>query len=696
MLFSASIIWGSSFVVMKNTVDFFTPSSLLFLRFALASFFLTIMFFKKIKSYPKDKIFGGLITGFCVFIAYYAQTIGLSYTTPGKNAFLTAIYCAIVPFLMWIFYKKKPDTYNFIAAFMCVIGIGFISLDSNLSINIGDLLTICAGFLYAIHILLIKKYASNIDGGAFSAIQFYGATFLALIVSLLTEDLSILTMIRPQIFFQIFYLAFFATALCMVFQTKGQQTTSECNASLILSLESVFGVLFSVIFYGEVLTLEIFIGFVIIFIAIVISETKLAFLKSKKVISVVLCLLIAILSVTNASAASWGLEAPYVYIYNNTTKQVLYSKNGDEKIYPASMTKVMTALLALEKMDNLDTVVTIDEYDLEGLWERGASVANFEVGEKVTYRDLIYGIILPSGADACRAVSRVLFGTEEAMAKAMTERAKELGCTNTNFVNTSGLHEDDHYTTVKEMAMITQKALENEFFKQVFSTRTYRTETEDHYMAATILKYKWKTGTSIDHIVGCKTGYTDNSRSCLTALVNSQGQDIICVFAKESGSGAYVADAKVAMNHCNNNYKVEAIGKTGDVIDTIKIEDGVKESYDIKLSQDANIFLENGENKDKYTVTYTGVEEVIAPTTLNEKLGTIQVKDGEKLLYEFDVLMDESIDATDWAKFVRFVSANILWIVLGFIALCIIGLFTARFIYRKYRRYQRRKNRKYS
>lgn len=694
MLFSASIIWGSSFVVMKNTVDFFTPGTLLFVRFTLASLFLTIMFFKQIKIYPKNKIFGGIITGFCVFIAYYVQTIGLSYTTPGKNAFLTAIYCAIVPFLIWIFYKKRPDFYHFIAAFMCIAGIGLISLDDTLTINIGDLLTICGGFLYAIHILLIKKYSLEVDGGAFSAIQFYGAAILALIVSLIFEDLTIITMIKPKIFFQIFYLAFFATSLCMVFQTKGQQTTSECNASLILSLESVFGVLFSVIFYGEVLTLKIFIGFVLIFIAIVTSETKLSFLKNKKLMSLFLSILIVVVSVCDTGAASWGIEAPYAYVYNYTTGQELYSKNGDEKIYPASMTKVMTALLALEKMDNLDTVITIEEYDLQGLWERQATVANFEVGEKVSYRDLVHGIILPSGADACRAAARVLFGSEEAMAEAMTKRAKELGCTNTHFVNTSGLHENDHYTTVKDMAIITKEALKNDFFREVFSKRTYRTETEDRYMAASILKFKWKSGTSIDHIVGCKTGYTDNSKSCLTALVNSQGQDIICVFAQEDGSSAYVADAKVVINHCNNNYKLKALNKQGDVIDTIKIKDGVKESYEIKLSEDANIFLENNENIDRYTVTYKGVKEVVAPTVINDKLGTIQVKDGDTLLYEMNVVMEESIEATDFAKFVRFVLANILWIILSIIIILIAGLFIARFMYRKYRKFQRRKIRK--
>ncbi|MFR7591746.1 MAG: DMT family transporter [Longibaculum sp.] len=278
-LLTAALIWGSSFIVMKSAVDFLTPAVLLFVRFTLAALFLSILFYKQLKNYPKEKIVGGLLTGCCLFCAYYVQTWGLNFTTPGKNAFLTAVYCAIVPFLVWLFYHKRPDVYNFIAAFICILGIGCVSLDGHLSINIGDFLTLCGGFLYAVHILMIKKFSQGVEGGPFTAFQFMGGACVALIVALILEDITLVTQIQSSIFLQLFYLAFFATAVTMVCQTIGQKYTSECNASLILSLESVFGVAFSVIFYGEVLTLKVILGFVLIFIAIIISETKLSFLK---------------------------------------------------------------------------------------------------------------------------------------------------------------------------------------------------------------------------------------------------------------------------------------------------------------------------------------------------------------------------------------------------------------------------------
>ncbi len=277
-LLTAALIWGSSFIVMKNAVDFITPATLLLIRFVLASIILSLMFFKQIRLFPKERILGCLITGFCLCLAYYVQTWGLSYTTPGKNAFLTAIYCAIVPFLSWLIDKQRVSWYHFLAAFICIIGIGLVSVE-NLSIQIGDLLTLFAGFLYAIHIMMTQHFSQNVDGKAFTTFQFYGATIIAFILSAFFEDLSIIRSIQPAIFIQIFYLAFFATAITMLCQTLGQKYTNECYASLILSLESVFGVIFSVIFYHEVLTLKMFMGFTFIFISIIISQTKLSFLR---------------------------------------------------------------------------------------------------------------------------------------------------------------------------------------------------------------------------------------------------------------------------------------------------------------------------------------------------------------------------------------------------------------------------------
>lgn len=686
LLFFAALIWGSSFIVMKSAVDFLTPAVLLFVRFTLASLFLSLLFFNKLKVFPKDKIKGGFLTGCCLFSAYYVQTWGLNFTTPGKNAFLTAVYCAIVPFLVWIFYKKRPDIYNFIAGFLCVIGIGFVSLSGDLTMNTGDLLTLCGGVLYALHILMVKKYSEDVDGIAFTVFQFIGGAIVALCVALLSEDIRVVTQIQSSIFLQLFYLSFFATAVTLVCQTVGQKNTSECKASLILSLESVFGVLFSVVFYGEILTLKIVLGFVFIFVSIVLSETKLSFLKSKKVMASSIVVLLMVMGIQPAYAgSSLSLDSPYAYIYNLSTDQIIYEKNADSKIYPASMTKVMTALVALENIKDLNEVVSMDQYDFEGLWEAGASMANLEVGEKVTYLDLIYGIILPSGADACRATSRLLFGSEENMVKEMNKKAKELGLKNTHFENSTGLHADNHYTTVKEMGLITQTALKNKVFKDIFTTRSYRTSTTNKYMASSILKYYWRSHTGISHIKGCKTGYTDVSRSCLTSLVESQENDIVCVFAKCESSDVYVKDAKKVINYCDANYKSITPYKKGEYISTIQIKDGVKETYDIVVPSDIDLFMPKNVNQDDFRIEYKGETTIEAPTQVKSQLGEVIVLCKDEEVKKVTVTMNEEIEATLWAQFIRFIKKYFIELVIGIFVVIVSILLYLRYLSTKKR-----------
>lgn len=283
LLLVASLIWGSSFIVMKSAVDFLTPSVLLFVRFSLATLVMIVIFYKYIKDTSIQDIKGGMITGTCLFFAYTVQTIGLTMTTPGKNAFLTAIYCAIVPFLVWAFYHQRPDSYNFIAAILCVSGVALVSLDGDLTMNMGDLLTIVGGFFYALHILAIKKFSQEMHPIKLTTLQFAMTALLALICSLLFEDITIIKQIDSSVIMQIGYLVFFATALTLLCQNVGQNLVSECNAAILLSLESVFGVLFSVLLYGEVLTLKVVMGFVLIFVAIIISETKLSFIKRRNI-----------------------------------------------------------------------------------------------------------------------------------------------------------------------------------------------------------------------------------------------------------------------------------------------------------------------------------------------------------------------------------------------------------------------------
>lgn len=282
MLLMAALIWGSSFIVMKNAVDFISPFTLLCIRFVLSTIFITCLFFNKIKEIKKQDLIGGFLAGLALFSAFSIQTFGLQLTTPGKNAFLTAVYCTIVPLLSWLYFKKSPDCSQIFAAILCFIGVGFVSLDSSLKIDLGDIYTLIGGFLYAVHIIVCEKAMKNTSPIIITALQFAFAAIFSFVAAYLFEDVSIIFHIDQSIYLQILYLAFFATTLCYLFQNVGQKFVNENIAALLLSLESVFGVFFSILFGQEMMTLQIALGFLIIFISVLISETKLSFLHREE------------------------------------------------------------------------------------------------------------------------------------------------------------------------------------------------------------------------------------------------------------------------------------------------------------------------------------------------------------------------------------------------------------------------------
>lgn len=278
-LFGASLIWGSSFLVVKNSVETIDPHVLLFIRFSIGCLILCLIFFKKLKHLNKDYFIKGGTLGLFLFLGYSLQTIGITDTTPGKNAFLSAIYCVLVPFIYWAVDRKKPDTYNFLAAFIGITGIGFVSLSGDLSIRMGDAFTLAGGIFYAIHMVGIAKFSKDKDPVLLTIMQFGYSAVFSLIIAILFEDVP--TQISADTIIGLAFLAVFVTAGAILLQNVGQKYTSPTSASIILSLESVFGVIFSILFYHEEITLRLFIGFLLIFLAVITSETKLNFLKRK-------------------------------------------------------------------------------------------------------------------------------------------------------------------------------------------------------------------------------------------------------------------------------------------------------------------------------------------------------------------------------------------------------------------------------
>lgn len=281
MLFASALIWGTSFFIMKNALDVLPVFFLLAIRFTAGAALLALVCWKKWWAFTPDYLWRGAVMGAFLFLAYSVQTFGLSLTTPSKNAFLTAVYCVLVPFFTWAVVKVRPDKFNIMAALLCVTGVGLVSLNDQLSINAGDLLTLLCAVFYASHIVAVAKVSPGRDIALLTVFQFAFAGAFAWIGGLCTEVFPAQALTDPAVYLPMAYLCVMATTVALLFQNVGQVWSDPASASVILSLESVFGVLFSVIFYGDPVTGRLLAGFGLIFVAVLCSETKFSFLRKK-------------------------------------------------------------------------------------------------------------------------------------------------------------------------------------------------------------------------------------------------------------------------------------------------------------------------------------------------------------------------------------------------------------------------------
>ncbi len=285
MLFAAALIWGTSFFIMKNALDAIPVFFLLALRFSAGAILLALVAGSRWKKFTPDYLWRGAVIGGLLFLAYSVQTFGLALTTPSKNAFLTAVYCVLVPFFAWAAMKTRPDRYNIAAALLCVTGVGLVSLNEAFTVNAGDGLTLLCAVFYASHIVAVTKISPGKDITLLTVFQFAFAGLFAWVGGALTETFPAQALRDPAVLLPMAYLCIMATTVALLFQNVGMVWSDPASAAVILSLESVFGVLFSVLFYGDPVTPRLLAGFGLIFVAVVCSETKFSFLRKKGSVS---------------------------------------------------------------------------------------------------------------------------------------------------------------------------------------------------------------------------------------------------------------------------------------------------------------------------------------------------------------------------------------------------------------------------
>ena len=277
LLLLTALIWGCAFAVVKNALDSFPPGAIIAMRYLIAAAITGILFRRHLKELTRGDVARGALVGLLLFGAYIVQTTGLQYTTAGKNAFLTTVYVLLVPFGCALLFHQKLQKSNLIAAVMMLVGIGLLSLDGQGGgLNPGDILTLICGFLFAGHIIAVEQCQKKTNTYALIVLQF---AFCALYAGLYNRifERGMPLAFTPGSIGGLLYIAVFSTTIGMSLQNIGQSMAPASHAVILLSLESVFGVLFSCLLLGEKVTLQMGVGFAIIFAALLVSDLDFIF-----------------------------------------------------------------------------------------------------------------------------------------------------------------------------------------------------------------------------------------------------------------------------------------------------------------------------------------------------------------------------------------------------------------------------------
>ena len=344
------------------------------------------------------------------------------------------------------------------------------------------------------------------------------------------------------------------------------------------------------------------------------------------------------------------IKAPNLLLAETNTGRILYERKVDEKIYPASLTKLMTAILVVENCE-LDEIVTVSENAVLSV-PTGYVYADLQVGEELTVEDLLYVMLIPSANDAANALAEHVGGNIESFSTMMNSRAKELGCTGTNFTNPSGLHEKEHYTTTKDLFLISQKAIESNLVKKIIGTTTYTlpstnkyTKDERIFTTTNYMIRKSLTKYYCDYCIGAKTGYTEYAKNCVVEFVSKDGIELTAIVMGEDAKvkGQKFLDAKIMFEYVFKNYENRQVATKNEKYKTIKINNGTKDTRDLDVlyKNNVNILKLNKSNEDiQENVEYINVS---APIQKGDIIGKIKYN-YNGIVYETELVASSNVE----------------------------------------------------
>lgn len=390
-----------------------------------------------------------------------------------------------------------------------------------------------------------------------------------------------------------------------------------------------------------------------------------------------------------------SLESEAALIMESSTGKVIYEKNGYQKRYPASTTKILTAILAIEHC-NLDETATASEFAITSI-PSGYTTANIQIGETLSIHDLLYVLMLQSANESAVILAEHVSGSQEAFSDLMNQKAAELGCKNSHFVNPNGIHNKDHYSTAYDLALITNYAMQNETFREIVQTTSFTLPATSAYPAESrtfmntnnliIPDYRDKSDNYYyEYATGVKTGYTSEAKNCLVSTAEKNGIQYVSVVLgasisyTDNGSVSHrYVDTISLFNYAFDNFSFRKLKSENNNIKTIEIENAKKDSkkLDLLIASDITALVSIDNKNTEIEPEIILNEDLKAPISKGDIVGTISYT-VEDLCYTTDL-----IAANDVQEY----KPNYIWLIL-LITIVIISLivFGIRF-YNKKKKY---------
>ena len=376
--------------------------------------------------------------------------------------------------------------------------------------------------------------------------------------------------------------------------------------------------------------------------------------KLKILFFVLVCLA---LTITNVNADELKISSNNAVLYNLNDDTILYEKNKDQKVSIASLTKMMTALVAIENIEDLNKKVTFVKSDYDKLIEMDATGSSLDKSKSYTYEDLLYGLILESGADCANALARLVAGNEKDFVKMMNAKAKELGMNNTSFANPIGMDDKNNYSTVNDLSILFKAGLKNKEFKKIISTFEYKL-SDGTPIKHTIYYYMKNSKISMPYIKGGKTGYEIDAGYALASIAYQNDTLLMLITSKAENSPDHIKDSKKVYDYYFKNYGYQTLVEKGDIVTKLNTKYLSEDSINIKADDDVKYYMRNDYDPEKINIIYDGIDTITPENKYKEKIGTLNIYYGEKLIKTLPVTLNQKI----YPDYKLIILANVIYI----------------------------------